>query len=518
MRPKAYILIPPLLLLILGLGSCRKDFDFNPSPGNLIFSKDTVYLDTVFTNIGSSTYSLKVFNPDDEDIYIPSIRLENGESSGYRLNVDGEAGRNFENIPLLAKDSLFIFIEVTFDVSIQEQTNFLYTDALVFQGTTNTQQIPLVTLIKDAIFLYPERDSFGVTETLVLANGAQENELRLEGFFLDDQELEFTNEKPYVIYGYAAVPPNSTLNIEAGTRVHFHENSGLLVGNQARVTINGALSEDPELLENEVIFEGDRLEPEFNDVPGQWGTVWLAAGSENNSIAYLTLKNAKLGLFVEGGTDTDTDVINLTISNSQILNSSLHNLWSVSGMVEATNCVFGNAGDASVYGNLGGAYNFKHCTIANYWVNGFRSAPALQLDNFLALDNTMVLLEDLTQASFANCIIDGNRNREISLLGNPEAGFQISFVNCAIKYDTDDLDTGTTPLLNFNGNPSFVNPFLNRNIGFVQPTSGDFRLDDTSQILGLGDMDTATSVPLDILGNNRTERPDLGAYQFLLQE
>ena len=45
-----------LLLLLIGLAvsvtSCRNDFDFESQVGGLSFSKDTVYLDTVFTNIG----------------------------------------------------------------------------------------------------------------------------------------------------------------------------------------------------------------------------------------------------------------------------------------------------------------------------------------------------------------------------------------------------------------------------------------------------------------------------------
>ena len=64
--------------------------------------------------------------------------------------------------------------------------------------------------------------------------------------------------------------------------------------------INGQLSEDQELMEYEVIFEGDRLEPTYADVPGQWGAIWLREGSLDNQIDHLTLKNATLGLRVEG--------------------------------------------------------------------------------------------------------------------------------------------------------------------------------------------------------------------------
>ena len=86
--------------------SCRNDFETVPSTGNLEFSRDTVFLDTVFTNIGSSTYNLKVYNTSDEDILIPSIKLSKGQESNYRMNVDGlignEAliGKEFENIEL----------------------------------------------------------------------------------------------------------------------------------------------------------------------------------------------------------------------------------------------------------------------------------------------------------------------------------------------------------------------------------------------------------------------------------
>jgi hypothetical protein len=37
-------------------------------------------------------------------------------------------------------------------------------------------------------------------------------------------------------------------------------------------------------------FESDRLQPEYADVPGQWGTIWLTNGSTNNTINHLTIK------------------------------------------------------------------------------------------------------------------------------------------------------------------------------------------------------------------------------------
>src|SRR5690606_41737140 len=56
---------------------------------------------------------------------------------------------------------------------------------------------------------------------------------------------------------------------------------------------------DPVLLENEVIFEGDRLETSFSNIPGQWGTVWLTDGSTANELNYLTIKNATVGILMD---------------------------------------------------------------------------------------------------------------------------------------------------------------------------------------------------------------------------
>src|SRR5210317_1848916 len=127
-----YIYGLALICCLVFWSSCRNDFESIPSSGNLEFSKDTVYLDTIFTNIGSSTYNLKVYNRSDEDINIPTIQLAEGESSNYRLNVDGIPGKTFEDIQILAEDSIFVFIETTIDIDNypNPENAFLYTDKI----------------------------------------------------------------------------------------------------------------------------------------------------------------------------------------------------------------------------------------------------------------------------------------------------------------------------------------------------------------------------------------------------
>ena len=55
-----------------------------------------------------------------------------------------------------------------------------------------------------------------------------------------------------------------------------------------------------EVYKNEVIFESDRLEPGFTDIPGQWGTILLYNDSKEIDINYATIKNGTVGLFCIG--------------------------------------------------------------------------------------------------------------------------------------------------------------------------------------------------------------------------
>ena len=106
-----------LCICLIFWHSCDKEISFAVNESHLSFSKDTVYLDTVFSNIGSSTYNLKVYNNSSNNVVIPQIRLKKGLESLYRLNVDGiydqnngAEGKIFENIELLANDLSLIHI------------------------------------------------------------------------------------------------------------------------------------------------------------------------------------------------------------------------------------------------------------------------------------------------------------------------------------------------------------------------------------------------------------------------
>lgn len=496
--------------------SCRKDFEFSPSTGSLEFSKDTIYLDTVFSNIGSSTYNLKVYNRSDKDIFIPSVRLSLGEASNYRLNVDGLAGKQFENVELLAKDSLFIFVETTIDINNFTNTDgtFLYTDKIEFDANSNLQTVELVTLVQDAIFIYPSRDTNKVIETLTLNVGGELVETELQGRELQANELNFTNDKPYVIYGFAAVPNGETLTINAGTRIYFHSESGLIVSEGATLQVNGSFSNDQELLENEVIFEGDRLEPNFAETPGQWGTIWLLDGSVNNSINYATIKNATVGILCDGNPNEAND--KLTITNSQIYNSSSFGVLGRNTSITGENLVINNAGQSSFAGTIGGKYNFTHSTIVNYWNNGFRQLPSVLLNNFILDEDNNATIADLSAANFNNCIIYGNDNPEIIFdeIEDDAVVFNFKFTNCLIRFE-DNNNNFTGPNYDLNDVTKYEGNVFNEDPNFLDTDLNKLIIGDESAAINKGLSSFATQVPFDIQNVNRTSSTDLGAYQHI---
>ena len=187
MRKLLFLLLSALLL---SMTSCRKDFEFEPSNGDLGFSKDTIYLDTVFTNIGSSTYTLKVYNKSNKDILIPNIQLGKGAQSKYRMTIDGMRGDNgkiFKNVELLARDSMYVFIETTAGIADANPTDFLYTDQIQFGSGTTLQKVELVTLIQDAIFLYPQK-YVDATTGAVSYESLSFGQDQIYGFILDHND------------------------------------------------------------------------------------------------------------------------------------------------------------------------------------------------------------------------------------------------------------------------------------------------------------------------------------------
>lgn len=488
-----------LVLILVLWSSCRSDFETIEATGNLEFSKDTLFLDTIFSRTSSSTYSLKVYNRSNEDIHIPLVTLASGEDSFYRLNVDGVPGKSFENVEILARDSIYIFAETTIDLQ-EEQKEFLYEDLIQFRSAAHLQEVPLITLVKDAVFLFPKSNSDGFTEQIPFVTDETGAETSVNGFYLEEDNLLLTNEKAYVIYGYAAVPEGKELNIEAGARIHFAANSGLIVSENASLQVNGDYSKDSLLLENEVIFEGNRLEPGFENIPGQWGMIWLKKGSRESNFRNTTIKNASLGLLVEGS-DASTP---LALKNVQIYNSTISGLHAEKANIQGGNLVINNSGRISLH-LLGGTYDFKHSTFSNYWRQSYRQFPAVYLEN-----STSEAPADL-KATFSNCIIYGNESIELLYDIDEAAAFDLWMSNCLIKFRSGN--DPSDPLYDFSNPDYYQEIIINEDPLFLNPQKNRLQIRENSAAIDKGDLNTALLVPFDLLKRDRTTNPDLGAYE-----
>ena len=115
MRYIAVMRIIFTLFIILMMLSCEREKPYNSPDAFLHFSDDTIFFDTIFTTIGSTTRQLRVYNRYDQPLELNSVRLAGGDQSVFRLNIDGISGNTATGVEILPDDSLYIFIEVTND-------------------------------------------------------------------------------------------------------------------------------------------------------------------------------------------------------------------------------------------------------------------------------------------------------------------------------------------------------------------------------------------------------------------
>ena len=467
-------IIPILIIASTWLTSCYKETVSSDPSIKLSFSSDTVMFDTVFTNVGSATRFVKIYNKSSNNIEIKSIKLAGGKASPFRINVDGEPSPSVDNVYIKGNDSLFIFIEVTVNPT-NTNSPLLITDSIIFNTNGNFQDVKLAAWGQDVHLL---SDTTITTNTIFVA------------------------DKPYLIINNMVVAPNTNLTINAGAALYFHNLATLKV--LGTLTVNG----EPN---NPVTFAGDRLEEFYKDKAGQWGGIWLSAGSYDNFINWAEIKNAIYGIVADtiGKLNSKT----LTIHNSRIQNMSVNALLARGAVVEAGNCLFANTADQTVSLIWGGDYNFYHCTIANYWGQYIsRKSPALLLWNYYVDNNNNVQPRDIVNAYFGNCIIYGSRSAEISITnefnGQPvNAQLNYIFENCIVRTDqTLDLT-----------NEAHFKSIITDNPNFSKPFDGDFNLNPDSPAKNKGLKTLSTLFPFDLNFVSRTgdESPDLGAFEIV---
>jgi len=459
--------------------SCRNDsIDTDPSI-RLQFSTDSLLFDTVFTTIGSSTRSFMVYNNHHRRIRIESVRLGAGAASFFRMNVDGRSGTHIADIEIGPNDSIFVFVEVTID-PVHQNLPLIITDSILFQLNQNTQKVTLAAWGQDAVFIRP---NFFDPRLQV-------------GYHLIAENTTWNANKPYVIFGLAVIDTNRTLTVEAGARIHFHNQASLIFLGGSTLRVQGTR-------EQQVVFQGDRLEGFFRDKPGQWGRIWLTATSKDHVIDHAIIKNGTVGIQVDsiGSLSEPT----LRLSNTIIKNKSLVGLLAQGSHVVAENLVVANCGQRTLHMALGGKYAFRHSTFANYFgLQGspVRRTPSVLLNNYYRDMNGVTHLRDFQHVYFGNSIIYGSLQEELQFDLLSGSGLPFVFDHCLLRTQLPATD------------PRFIGCIFNQHPQFHDISNQDYRLRDTSPAIRAGKPELALEVPFDLLGRSRTVPPDIGAYQF----
>ena len=462
----------------------------NDQSATLHFSNDTIIFDTAFHSIGTPTQTLTIYNRNSFTVLTDvSLNLINGGS--FRMNVDGVAGNNHSSIEIPAKDSIFIFLEVTANLN-NSSNDFLLTSNIEFTTGTKKQDVKLVSPARNANFHLPHDNIFPTDD----------GEVNYGYYSIKDDEI-WTNDLPHVVYGYVVIEPNATLTIEEGTQIYFHNNSGMFVGNPILIsengnppTNNGTLIINGSL-GNEVTMQGDRLDPWYENTPGQWNGIHFVQGSVNSSIDYTTIINGTTAIRADSVANNSPTVI---ISNTIIKNMSSIGILGQGANITATNTVISKCGQYTIACNIGGIYNFTHCTFANYWDYNHRSTPSILLNNYYEGADGNIYVRNLEEANFTNCIIDGSLSTEVSFQEQELGAFNYTFDHCLIKLDPT-ISTDNT---------HYQNAIINQAPKFEDNLEGDFHLAEDSPAIntGIGPSDS------DIEGNPRNNA-DIGAYEFI---
>jgi hypothetical protein len=471
------------------LASCKPEEEIlTHKPENLLrFSDDSVWFDTVFTDLRTKTIRLRVYNSNKNAINLSSVALQNAGASPFSIIVNGQkgSGKLVSDVEIEGGDSIWVLVEAKLPAN-KQNLPLIVEDQLLFSvnGVANAQKIPVFAYGQDAHYL---RDS-------VLNCNAV-----------------WTSDKPYVIFESVLVKKGCKLVVEAGTRVHSFKSSNIFV--KGTLEVNGTKDQP-------VIFEGTRLEKEYEEQPDQWGAIVLFDSSANNYINHAIIRNGLRGVQVGF---PNTYGATLLISNSTIRNMSEVGIFAFGSLVTMFNCEVSDCAQYLFAGIQGGNYALWHNTLAYSGNKGFqRKTPAVAFTNFYKDPATSVLAysEIYPRISMVNNIITGPLADELTFAVYPE-NTALGPVPPEIKHNI--IRTATKTIRNYDVE---TNILVANNYQLKNTAKYNFRLDsvavnrDVAYQKGQSLDKFGSSVIEQLLSkdksgvNRSSTAPDIGAYQY----
>lgn len=379
------------LLLIVGictlLSACRKESFTTSSSDTIQVNTDTLWFDTVFTKVTerlplSVNKQILLYNPHSESIRT-NIRLGGGENSHFRLNVDGESGHIFSDIEIFPNDSIFLFLEVHPDPNNNSPdfNPLIIRDSILYSTNGNDSKTMLIGWGQDAHYIF--RDSIEQDTTWANAN------------------------LPIVIYGYCYVKPDVKLTIEKGMQIHSAPRSWLFV--EGELEVRGTKDEP-------VLMQGDRLQPDWEERPGQWGGIWFNWPTYGSFIEHAIIKNGTVGIYcdtIPGEPDSE----NVTISKTMIRNMSFDGVAGRGSRIIMQNSISADCGRYTFLAQEGGDYYLRNNTFYTGRLSSIRNTQTFGYTNRTRDEFGRVLAVYPIRYDFRNNIIYGT-NLEGEIVGD----------------------------------------------------------------------------------------------------
>jgi hypothetical protein len=480
-------LFPLFLILsccLTFLPGCEPKEDLVQTSGKLEFDRDSVKFDTVFTTIKTVTKRLWVYNRNSGAVKT-DVSLAGQQGTTYSLIINGDAGNSATGVTIRGNDSLLVLVRAVLGDNSAAKP-FLLEDQVNFRTNGNEQNVKLVAYGQNAYFHRADVITGNRTEV-------------------------WRNDKPHVIINAlypqpAPKPPvsigvyvdaGSTLQIEPGARIYCHAGATIQVSGTLRInaTNNLPAGDTTAAKRATVLFRGDRLEPFYNEIPGQWGGIFFTStSSRDNVIRYAEIKNANFGVSL-----LNTDAANITsppgllLENVVIRNISGSNpsyvgtglppggIVGVRSNITARNCLLTNCGEYAVRG-FGGTFNMNFCTIANYTPAFQRQTSSVSFSNELRDADDRPVKFPLA-IYLTNSIVWGNYEDELELVNSNDYLTTLNIRNTLLR--TKDFQATT----NASNKPGLGDPGLANQVAVTDPlfirttlTSSrpDYRLQPTS--------------------------------------
>ena len=454
------------------LASCSDDDSFSTSRSDLLsFACDTLSLDTIFSTVPTRTYGFWAYNRSSDGLRVSQVRLEHGNQTGFRVNVDGiyldnSTGSQAQDIEVRKGDSIRVYVELTSHMNGGDVPQ-LVEDNLSFRLESGVEQkVNLRAWSWDAV-LY---DSLRIKENTTIASA-----------------------KPIVVRGGIRVDSSATLTIQSPSVLYFGSKSGIDV--YGSLIISGEPGQD-------VVLRGDRLDNMFDYLPydrvsGQWRGIHFYGSSSGNTLKYLDLHSATDAIVCDSSMIGDTPALSLT--NVTIHNCKGYGLAASHNNISMVNTLISNTLGDCLFLDRSRA-NVSYTTFAQFYPFDANRGWAVQLSD--------------TKASFTNCLVTGY-NEDVFLTDS----LDFSFDHCIVRTIIEDTVIVSEKFPNsvLETPKDSVNGDMHFKLIDIENLVYDFCLDSLST--AIGNAVPLPSLTIDRYGNPRSATsPSIGCYEWMAPE